>query len=63
MPIIINEFEIVPPPVGAANNGGQQNAGPEAAELAEAAVSALQPVDIEDILRRAQRRRLRLWAD
>jgi hypothetical protein len=62
MAIIINEFEIVAPPDGAANRGDERSAPRAgASEMAPAAV--VQPVDVEEIIRRALQRRLRVWAD
>lgn len=62
MAIIINEFEIVPPPDGTDRGGGNRSAeGPVSAQTV--AASMLQPADVEEILRHALQRRLRVWAD
>ena len=62
MAIIINEFEIVAPPGGAANGGSDRpSARPAPDETTPA--STLQPADVEEIVRRALLRRLRVWAD
>ena len=62
MAIIINEFEVVAPPDGAAN-GGNDKSPARAASAETTAASTLQPADVEEIMRRALLRRLRVWAD
>lgn len=62
MSLIINEFEIVAPPDGAANgDGARPSARASAGE--HTAPPAVQPAEIAEILRHNLQRRLRLWAD
>ena len=63
MAIIINEFEIVAPPDGAASDGGDRPPSRNGATPTASAAAAVQPIDVEEIMRRALQRRLRVWAD
>jgi hypothetical protein len=59
MAIIINEFELIPPPPE--RRPEQRPAAPSAE--AEQPSQGLRPADVERILRRQQLRRLRIHAD
>ena len=62
MPIIINEFEIVPP-AASANGGGAAQAQERGRPAESAAGASLQPADVEEIIRHSLQRWLRVWAD
>lgn len=63
MAIIINEFEIVNPPDGGADGGSSRSPSQGSRGETTAPSASMQPADIEEIMRRALQRRLRVWAD
>ncbi len=56
MPIIINEFEIVPAPPA-------EEAAPDQSTPEPSPAEALRPEDVERVIEHRDLRRARLWAD